>query len=462
MKLPSTILRILAIAALTGACGGDSSTGEVADTNVDGSIFPDTVGADTGEVPTDTATPDTVVADTVTKDAPDEDDAEVLEVVEDVADGDVADGDAAEDGDAVDVSDAGDVALTIAERCFPELDDNGTEATPDYDQFASFVAASHCLGSDHQDITGVEKVVFLGDSVTVGTPNEEHLLSIENEHFYRNRLADWLADTFGLDRGEEVISWGLWKAYDYFSGQGSQKVSGDFSNCSKWGARTDDLLDGGGQIGSCFPDGGSPAKTLVVFTMGGNDIAAITQKGGEASEAEAESGYPTIWALAESTIAYLEEAIAWLKDPERFPNGSYVVYANPYEFTDGTGRTDACTPQSSLTIPGIGDIDLSGLGISVASLAGYTEWAHPEVQAEMVVWILNEYARVAAEYQVDMIWTLEHFCGHGYVATGPDADTDNRCYLGPDAALWFDVSCIHPNAAGHAALFEMFKAVIEE
>ena len=39
--------------------------------------------------------------------------------------------------------------------------------------------------------------------------------------------------------------------------------SGDFKNCSKWGARTDDLLAGGGQIADCFPSGGSDKKTLV-------------------------------------------------------------------------------------------------------------------------------------------------------------------------------------------------------
>ena len=462
-----------AVALIAGGCGGDAGTGGVAD--VDGSIFPDTTAVADTAVAVDAAdtvpSEDTAAAPDGADTGDDDDDGVVdsdadADAVDD-ADADAADGieDSFADSAApADTAAADTTPLTIAERCFPELaDDNASGLVgPDYDQFPTFVAATHCLGTDHQDITGVEKVVFLGDSMTVGTPNEEHLLSIDNSHFYRNRLAEWLADTFGLDRGEPVVSWGLWKAYDYFSGKGSQRVSGDFSNCAKWGARTDDFLDGGGQIGECFPDGGSAAKTLVVFTMGGNDIAAITQKGGEASTEEAESGYPTVWALAESTVAYLEEAIVWLKSPEHFPNGSYVVYANPYEFTDSTGQTDACTPQSSLVIPGIGEIDLSGLGISVASLAGYKAWAHPEVQAAMVVWILNEYARIAAEHQVDMIWTLEHFCGHGYVATGPSADPNNRCYLGPDAELWFDVSCIHPNAAGHNALFEMFRAVVEE
>ena len=70
--------------------------------------------------------------------------------------------------------------------------------------------------------------------------------------------------------------------------------------------------------------------------------------------------------------------------------------------------------------------------------------------------------RIAVDYQVDLIWLLESFCGHGFVATGPDADTESRCYRGPDAELYFDITCIHPNDAGHHALSELFKAVIAE
>jgi hypothetical protein len=69
---------------------------------------------------------------------------------------------------------------------------------------------------------------------------------------------------------------------------------------------------------------------------------------------------------------------------------------------------------------------------------------------------------IAVKYKADMIWTLEKFCGHGYVATGSDADTQNACYLGPDAELWFDETCVHPSETGHDALFNMFKAVVVE
>lgn len=347
----------------------------------------------------------------------------------------------------------------IGPLCFPDKTKPGLKG-PNYDQFHP-VVASHCYGTNHQEIHDVELVVFLGDSVTVGTPNLEHLLPIDNAHFFRNQLAEWLTDRYDLSQGTG-LDWGRWKMYDLFSGKGGQVVAGDFRNCSKWGARTDDFLEGGKQIHECFPGGGSDKRTLVVFTMGGNDISKITEDGGVASPEEVAAGYPHQWDLAVRTIAYLEEAVAWLKDPARFPNGSWVLFANPYEFTDGTAQTDSCSPQFVLDIPGIGPVDLSQFDLSLAALAGMKEWEKPEVLADIVIWILEQYMRIAVEYQVDMIFLLEHFCGHGYVATGPKADPENRCYEGPDAELYFDVTCIHPSAAGHSAMYRMFRAEVEE
>ena len=42
----------------------------------------------------------------------------------------------------------------------------------------------------------------------------------------------------------------------------------------------------------------------------------------------------------------------WLKDPVNFPNGSFVVFANIYEYTDLMANLDAC--------PTAGLIGLSG------------------------------------------------------------------------------------------------------
>ena len=70
--------------------------------------------------------------------------------------------------------------------------------------------------------------------------------------------------------------------------------------------------------------------------------------------------------------------------------------------------------------------------------------------------------RIAVDHQVDMIWTLEAFCGHGYKAAGANPDPENQCYLGPDAELYYDETCVHPSEAGHYALFEMYRGVVEE
>ena len=135
--------------------------------------------------------------------------------------------------------------------------------------------------------------------------------------------------------------------------------------------------------------------TLVIFTMGGNDVAAISQQGADASADEVMMGYPATWALAESVIEHLESAVAFLTDPINFPNGSYLIFANPFEFTDATGDIESCTPQTKLDIPGIGEVDLSQFDISLAALAGFGQWENPDAQEAIVIWLLEEYMRVA-------------------------------------------------------------------
>ncbi len=453
----------LLIAALV-ACGSDEDEhGAVAAT-------PDAVTEsgdvsepdDAPDVVSDAGSDDEEVAEEVVDDVVDLEDPGSSDDVadsgpgdEDAADDEVPDASGEEEVDE-DLPDTTD--WTIAEICFPgKLDGSGELPGPEYDQYEPTVG-THCMGTDHQEIAGIEQVAFFGDSVTVGTPNLEHLLNVDNEHFWRNKLAEWLALEFDLDQGEP-LDWGFWKTYDYFTGKGGKLESGVFKNCSKWGARNDDLA---GQAAECFPDGGSEKVTLIVFTMGGNDISKINQEGLAATPEEVEAGYPAVWALAQSAVTFLEESILWATSEEAFPNGSFVVFANPFEFTDGSGDISACTPQTVIDIPGIGEFDLSTIDISVAELAGYGPWEKPEVQAEIVIWMLEEYMRIATENGVDLVWMLEHFCGHGFVATGEDADPENRCYIGPDAELWFDDTCTHPNEAGHAAIYELFKNVIEE
>jgi len=398
-----------------------------------------------------------------------------------------------------------------ATRCFAEIS-SPEGPNPDYDQFDPIVG-SHCAGTNHQDIQAVEQVVFLGDSVTNGTPDDAHPLCLDNDHLFRVRLANWLADRFDLSKGEP-LEWEQWEAYScLYNGDPGLTRSGDFANCARWGGNNEELLRyvrpsdvpddereafcrdccAGGvcegrrciraagtpetddrcgfsdraTLRECVPDSVTDARTLFVFTMGGNDVANMTMAGGEFTRdteegrAEIEAGYPSVRAMAQEALVHLEEAIRYMTDPARFPNGSYVVVGGPFEFTDGTGLVDQCQPQG-LDIPGIGNIDLSWLTLNVAALVGFEQWADPTALRAIISEFVEGYMRIVVTYGADYVWVMEHFCGHGYVAAGGEPDMANSCYRADDPSLWFDASCTHPNDAGHEALFRLFRDVIAE
>lgn len=249
-----------------------------------------------------------------------------------------------------------DETASLRDNCWPGLGDD--EASfPVYDDLG-IVPGRHCAGTDHQDITGVEKVVFLGDSVTAGTP------PTPVEQYYRTLLETELQDRFGT----ELV----------------------FEDCSEWGARTDDYLSR--QVPRCFPDV-EEKRTLVISTMGGNDAFAAASRmldGGTAADA---------LAVLDRAIAYQREAMHWFADnrEERFPAGVFVVVSNVYEFTDATSNLSSCPTA-----------DYLGFG-------GYI----PELRDGYV--ILNEaFVEIAVETQTDIVFLLESFCGHGFYAGDPD------------------------------------------
>lgn len=283
-------------------------------------------------------------------------------------------------------------ALPISERCFPGIGD-AEAGFPEYDALGA-VVPRHCMGTDHQDIEDIELVVFLGDSITAGSPPNGA------DEIYRYHLTEVLTERWP---GAEV------------------------RDCSAWGARTDDYIEGKAQIPECFPEGGAEVNTLVVMTMGGNDLFEIAQDvAGGLSIAEAT-------AEIQRALDYQEEALLWLTDPARFPAGSAVVFANVYEFTDATGDLGSCELAEQL-----------GFGFEMPQLR------------EAYVWVSEAYMAQAVQTNTDMIFLLEHFCGHGFYA----GDPDNECYRGEDAEVWFDATCIHPNPTGHSQIATMFEAVI--
>lgn len=286
-----------------------------------------------------------------------------------------------------------------------------------------FEIGSHCHGTNNQDIFDIERVVFLGDSVTVGTP------PTEVPDYYRSVVADALAAQFGL-----APPGGLWKTADPFNGTSIVQDAGDFSSCAKWGARTDDFLMGGDQVAKCFPPEKRDLNTLVVMTMGGNDLSRLAEDGiGSAPKPAAD-----LWADVEQFVQYKRAAVQWLKDPLNLTGDVSVVFANVYEYSDGTADLLSCP---------------------AAGTAGFDEnWMDPALLMEMAVYANEQYAHIAYETGSDLVLMLEEFCGRGFRRDDPNA----VCYRGPGESAYFDLTCIHPTGTGHLALAQLFLDVIEE
>lgn len=343
-------------------------------------------------------------------------------IIQDLAlpDQEAFDGTPTDNGSDLDVTDAG--PLTATQCLEGQLPATGVP-TVDYDQFGP-VLGTHCKGTNHQVIEGVQRVVFAGDSITTGTP------PTATGDWYRNIMAAALTQRFGLDAPGL-----LWKNLDLFSGVTLQQSSGDFWSCAKFGARTDDMTDPPHQqLITCNPPEERSKTTLIVMTVGGNDIFAWAQ--------DLVDGVPIeqLWLDAEKAVTDLEESIHWaVDDPATFPNGVFVVFANTFEFTDLDSASDLAT------CPGAGIISM--------------DWGlvHPDF-LELATWFTTEYMRIAVETGTDMIFFGEAACGHGYMKDDPEG----RCYKGPDASLWLDITCMHPGAAGHAGIADLFMAVIDE
>jgi lysophospholipase L1-like esterase len=325
--------------------------------------------------------------------------------------------DAAPTDDAAPAPDAS--APRTAASCFQFANPNPLGG-PDYDQFHP-VVGSHCMGTNHQDIHDVERVVFLGDSITVGTP------PTPSDQFYRSRLAERLAVRFHLPQPNP-----LWREVNLIDGVALLQDDGTFASCARYGARTDDLMQDRQSVEDCLPEDQRGRRTLVIITMGGNDLDSLTQHALQGASVD------ELWAQTRDFVQLMSDAVHWIKEPGRFPNGVYVIFANMYEYTDGTGDVQSC--------PAAG---IAGLGGPL-----------PDAQAlaDMVIWANEQYMRIAVETGSDMIFLLENFCGHGYHHDDPNAP----CYRGPNTEQWFDLTCIHPNPAGHQAISDMFMAVVGE
>jgi len=299
-------------------------------------------------------------------------------------------------------------------ECFPHIIEGFGNP---YTDIESYVLNETCAGTHTQSFRDIEHVVFLGDSITVGT------YPTPNDEFYRSLLAKKLAAHYDLIPPQES-----WYQVNYDTGQVESIRSGDFSSCAALGARTRELFSRSSQLEGCFTEDLYDKKILVIMTMGGNDLNVITQ--------DVVRGKPPedLWQTAEKAVAKVDEGMEWLRDP-KFSKGVDVVFTNVYEFTDGTGDATTC-PFSSMVNLNI-DVDAP-------------------ILEELIMWMEGQYFETAKRYGFDMLFLAEKFCGHGF----HNEDPSTRCYLGPNTERWFDDTCLHPNPVGHAKISELFFSII--
>ncbi len=240
------------------------------------------------------------------------------------------------------------------------------------------------LGTNNQDITGVERVIFLGDSITASpylTPP------------WSDRIRDDLQGVFG--------------------------ASIEIHNYAVGGARTEHVLED--QIPNI--DTTSTKKTLVMFTIGGNDALQVIG-----------SDIPTSLAHMETKMVNLRGIMDFMSDPGNFPGGVYVVFSNIYDPTDGEGDFTHC---------GIGAL--------------YEDW--PNVD-ELATTVNEWYLDLAMEFGFDVLNAHALFLGHGW--NNNDTASPYYCFAcDPECPCdrWLDLTCIHPNADGHEALAGYFLGI---
>jgi lysophospholipase L1-like esterase len=272
----------------------------------------------------------------------------------------------------------------------PAEDDTPTDTTPRAeDDVATYVPDGYVP-------TAPTRIVFLGDSITAGDGDNDRDL-LYKELLQENRRP--------------------WSGFDDVDLETSFPSITEVVDVSRGGATTDTLL--GSQLPALEDDLAFPAsgETVVVFTIGGNDLQAAL-----APFTDAE-------ALATAVLGRVEEAVTWLQDPERFPDGVRIYATNVYEPSDGTGYNADC----------FFGIDYSD---KIGVLADYND----------------DLAALGAELGFSVVDLRGHFLGHGHNF----ADSGIDAYDAEDPTLWMLDDCIHPNKRGHHEVRRLFHAAITD
>ncbi|MFT7579969.1 MAG: lysophospholipase L1-like esterase [Myxococcota bacterium] len=273
-------------------------------------------------------------------------------------------------------------ALAAYQACFPYLVE-----VLDIDVIPETVVAEHCAGTNHQTIDDVDKIVVLGDSISVGVGANNDASA------YFSILRENLEAYYGHSIA--------------------------FENCAVGGSVNANLQ---GQINTCFP-GVESARTLVVFTSGGNDVANMAF-----NDVNLATGVNSVDAM----IGYLDSALAVFDDTTKFPAGVFVVLADVYEYTDATAVLQSCPLATFAGFPGV--------------------WADA---LGIFRYLTAEYVRTTTKYGRDMIFMQETFCGHGHNKDSPDGPCHEVA-----GELWFGRDCLHPNDMGHKAIADLFYRVV--
>jgi len=190
---------------------------------------------------------------------------------------------------------------------------------------------------------------------------------------------------------------------------------------SKGGATTSSMLNSQLPTLNNQINGSASGETIVVMTIGGNDMQAAIPTvlfGGDAKADEE---------IAE-VIENFNIIADFFDDPDRFPDGVFVYLANVYEPTDDEGYWASCF-----------------LGLDISSAMDNLADANDAIR---------EFAQDRGIAMIDM---SGHFKGHGFYYDDPA----NPNFDEADQSLWFANDCIHPNNRGHHELRRLFYDAID-
>jgi lysophospholipase L1-like esterase len=240
----------------------------------------------------------------------------------------------------------------------------------------------------------VRRVVFFGDSITAG----------EGVFHPRGHYASLLVDN-------DDANWPDHADHDLVARWPDVEVI----DVSRSGATTVDVLQRQIPELEALLEPELPGTTLVVGTVGGNDIGTLLLNIGDVD------------AEVERISGNVAEIASWFQASDRFAEQPFVYVTNIYEPTDDMGQADECfygLPVSFLRDP------LTDLNQATRDAAMRDGWA----------WI-------------DL---YGHFQGHGLNhddPTGPNHDA-------ADPTLWLSTDCVHPNARGHHEIRRLFYYAI--